>query len=316
MSLAVARMITPLMAAYFLKSKGIAEHGEGPAISAYMRVLAWTLDKGKMLSRRAGLTGPRRRVFYVLSLVLTVIVLLAVPALAMFEFANGSVSGAWKGLIGLDVHKQIATAVSSDTNAAVHKIVAKVFEVVIVLLVSALSFLAAFAVFKAIEAPAGGDSAFARNQRWLTARFYDHRIWMLGIGWFSLLVTIMLFGLIPGQFQPTIDDENSRVEIEMVPGTTLADTKRVVNAIADELRKEPEVERLLERIRAAMGDPQFAHLSVFNSTPLERTLAVRLGIRQPGQETCFYVCPQIRHFCYPQYCAAPGAEYCLRVSVS
>ena len=40
MSLAVARMITPLMAAYFLKSKGQADHGEGPMIDAYMRVLA------------------------------------------------------------------------------------------------------------------------------------------------------------------------------------------------------------------------------------------------------------------------------------
>jgi len=36
--------------------------------------------------------------------------------------------------------------------------------------------------------------------------------------------------------------------------------------------------RLLARIRAALGDPQLAHLSVFNSTPLERTLAVQLGI--------------------------------------
>jgi hypothetical protein len=36
--------------------------------------------------------------------------------------------------------------------------------------------------------------------------------------------------------------------------------------------------RLLARIRAAIGDPQLAHLSVFNATPLERTLAVRLGI--------------------------------------
>ena len=36
--------------------------------------------------------------------------------------------------------------------------------------------------------------------------------------------------------------------------------------------------RLLARIRSAIGDPQLAHLSVFNSTPLERTLAVRLGI--------------------------------------
>jgi hypothetical protein len=36
--------------------------------------------------------------------------------------------------------------------------------------------------------------------------------------------------------------------------------------------------RLLERIRGAMGDPEDAHLSCFNVTPCERTLAVRLGI--------------------------------------
>ena len=36
--------------------------------------------------------------------------------------------------------------------------------------------------------------------------------------------------------------------------------------------------RLLARLRAAIGDPQLAHLSVFNATPLERTLTVQLGI--------------------------------------
>jgi hypothetical protein len=36
--------------------------------------------------------------------------------------------------------------------------------------------------------------------------------------------------------------------------------------------------RLLGRLRAAIGDPKTAHLSVFNATPLERTLAVQLGI--------------------------------------
>src|SRR6202022_1161956 len=36
--------------------------------------------------------------------------------------------------------------------------------------------------------------------------------------------------------------------------------------------------RLLERIRESVGDPSQAYLTVFNSTPLERTLAVRLGI--------------------------------------
>jgi len=35
---------------------------------------------------------------------------------------------------------------------------------------------------------------------------------------------------------------------------------------------------LMDRIRKTIGDPQRAHLVVFNTTPLERTLAVRLGI--------------------------------------
>ena len=42
-SLAVARLITPMVAAYFLKSHGAAEHGGGRMMDAYMRVLRWTL---------------------------------------------------------------------------------------------------------------------------------------------------------------------------------------------------------------------------------------------------------------------------------
>jgi multidrug efflux pump subunit AcrB len=43
MSLAVARMITPMIAAYFLKSSGTAEHGEGPLMDRYMKILRWSL---------------------------------------------------------------------------------------------------------------------------------------------------------------------------------------------------------------------------------------------------------------------------------
>ena len=46
MSLAVARMITPMIAAYFLKSFGHAEHGGGRLMALYDRVLRWTLDEG------------------------------------------------------------------------------------------------------------------------------------------------------------------------------------------------------------------------------------------------------------------------------
>jgi hypothetical protein len=47
--------------------------------------------------------------------------------------------------------------------------------------------------------------------------------------------------------------------------------------------------RLVERIREAIADPNSAHLSCFNSTALERTLAVRLGIPLYGND------PQLNH---------------------
>lgn len=43
MSLAVARLITPMIAAYFLKAHGTATHGEGKLMDFYMGTLRWTL---------------------------------------------------------------------------------------------------------------------------------------------------------------------------------------------------------------------------------------------------------------------------------
>jgi hypothetical protein len=47
--------------------------------------------------------------------------------------------------------------------------------------------------------------------------------------------------------------------------------------------------RLIERIRAAVVDPASAHVTCFNATPLERTLAVRLGLPLYGCD------PALRH---------------------
>ncbi|UYY56929.1 efflux RND transporter permease subunit [Sphingomonas sp. S2-65] len=43
MSLAVARLLTPMIAAYFLKAHGHASHGEGMLMNGYMKLLRWTL---------------------------------------------------------------------------------------------------------------------------------------------------------------------------------------------------------------------------------------------------------------------------------
>ena len=43
LSLAVARMITPMISAYFLKAFGEADHANGPMIEGYAQLLEWTL---------------------------------------------------------------------------------------------------------------------------------------------------------------------------------------------------------------------------------------------------------------------------------
>src|SRR6185369_12982518 len=52
MSLAVARMITPMVAAYFLKAHGTEEHASGRWMYRYLAVLHWSLDTSKAAALR------------------------------------------------------------------------------------------------------------------------------------------------------------------------------------------------------------------------------------------------------------------------
>ena len=59
MSLAVARLVTPMIAAYFLKAAGPAKHGEGAVMDGYMATLRWTLIRGRVGGRTMGGFGRR-----------------------------------------------------------------------------------------------------------------------------------------------------------------------------------------------------------------------------------------------------------------
>ncbi|OHD00807.1 MAG: ABC transporter permease [Sphingopyxis sp. RIFCSPHIGHO2_01_FULL_65_24] len=68
MSLAVARMITPMIAAYFLSAQGEQAHAEGPMLDRYEKILRWTLDESKAKASRdrvraRGGRGIGRRIF-------------------------------------------------------------------------------------------------------------------------------------------------------------------------------------------------------------------------------------------------------------
>ena len=257
MSLAVARMITPMLAAYFLEAKGHAAHGEGKWMDRYMRVLSWSLNRGKTHAMRAQTVPPRRRWLYIIGLLLTVIGLLALTG-----FVLTTVFG-W--LSGLEIATATATAIVGNPDSILYTLIERFLLVLELVLAIAITALVAIMVVRGLtwigkaRAPAhnlagtyadGRERGQFRNAiAYMTARFYDHRVWMLGVGWFALLTTVVLFGSVPSQFQPTINTDNSQVEIEMVPGTTLATTEQVADRVAGILYDQPEVERALERIR-------------------------------------------------------------------
>ena len=125
MSLAVARLLTPLLSAYFMKAEGVKEHGGGWAMDNYMKLLNWSI-----------------------------------------------------------------------------------------------------------------------THRWKTA--------LLGGGG-AMLATIFVFAQLPLVFQPTEDNDFSRVSIEMVPGTTLEQTQRVSDEAARIIRAQPDVITAFQRINPGDG---------------------------------------------------------------
>src|SRR5437868_7344977 len=72
MSLFVARMITPLIAAYFLRSKGAQPHANWRWMDVYLKVLNWSLDTTKAHALLAKLPKPALRFgYYALAALLT-----------------------------------------------------------------------------------------------------------------------------------------------------------------------------------------------------------------------------------------------------
>jgi len=142
-SLAVARMVTPMVAAYFLEPHGEAKHGEGWLMDRYMGLLGWALD-----DRRAKAYAAR---------------------------------GGWR--------------------------------------------------------------------RRILAKFLDHRVWMMGFGLVAFLLTITLLATMPQQFQPNQDNDFSRINIEVVPGTTMRQTEILTDRVAALINQQPEVETAMENIR-------------------------------------------------------------------
>ena len=228
MSLLVARMITPLVAAYFLRSHGIQPHANWKWMEVYLNVLNWSLDTTKAHAIRERLVrGLGRAGYYVVG---GLLVLLVVGA---FLVGTGAAM-AGLGQVGLPgaINFVIALHVGVAAGYGMGKLIA---------------FLAR-----------RSSSGFARWYEGMLltqwrALLADHRIVMVGAGIETLLMSVILFGTLPLSFFPPQNDDFARVNITLAPGTTLKQTEAVVDHVAAIVEKDPSVERVFERVNVGSG---------------------------------------------------------------
>ncbi len=222
MSLLVARMITPLMAAYFLRSKGIQPHASGWAMFKYLDILKWSIDSSKATAIRAALPAVSNKLVYA-GLGVLIVVLLA-AAFGAGAFAT------FKALSGLGL------------------------PVITAFLAVVAGTLVAFGVgklFGLITRSLGGNFEVMAGR--LTAWVHDHRIIMVGAGFGTLIMTGVLVANLGMQFQPPLNLDFSRVRIGMPPGATLAQTEAKVQQAAAIIEKDPDVEHVFQRVFVGAG---------------------------------------------------------------
>jgi len=232
-SLAVARMITPMIAAYFLSAQGEQEHASGPWVDRYENVLRWTLDDSKHKNVRARFEATATRLTFLIPAFL--VAAAALVAMTMMYFQPVPVGG-------------------SAPNAAIHFLLATPAATLVAFLLSALLsiLLGALAYAAGMRRWAFTHWAKFMLQR-AYARLFDHRVWIVGIGVAAFVWSIILFMTLPSQFQPTINSDYSQITYELPPGSTLAQSEVISNQINAILEADKNVENAFYDVNVGGG---------------------------------------------------------------
>jgi multidrug efflux pump subunit AcrB len=118
-------------------------------------------------------------------------------------------------------------------------------------LAAALVFFIGTTFARVGRGPLAAWLGWMRGRAW--ARLVDHRLWMMGIGLGALVLTFVLMQAIPTQFFPDTDTDESQIDVEMVPGTTIEQTEAKMDEVLALVAHEQEVRVALERIKEGSG---------------------------------------------------------------
>ena len=233
-SLAVARMITPMIAAYFLSAQGEQEHAAGPWVDRYERLLAWTLDSTKQQAVRARYDGTRTRIAF-----------LAVPLVLAGLYV----------LYSIFSYFQPVPAGQDGPNPAIHFLVLTPLMAIGTFLATGLL---AILIGAAVYAMGMRQWSFTHWAKFMVqrawARLHDHRVWIVGIGLLAFLSSIGLFMVLPQQFQPTTNSDYSQVRYELPPGSTLSQSENIARQIGEVLDNSPVVQTAFYDVNVGGGN--------------------------------------------------------------
>ncbi|HUG46179.1 MAG TPA: efflux RND transporter permease subunit [Sphingomicrobium sp.] len=253
MSLLVARMLTPLIAAYFLRSHGVQDHANGVWMHRYLRLLNWSLSTEKAESVLAANPPRKGRIHYYLAQIP-----IALLIVALFGGAVIATTMAL-GAIGIPTLVSVLFAMVAGAAAAYYG------GRGITWLIGRLG-----------TSFADWNGNFARR---VDGRLRDHRMAMIGAGFLTLAATVVLFSQLPMQFQPDLDLDTRTVRINMPPGTTLQQTRNAVHETAMTVAEHPDVETVFERTFTNSGyvNVKLREDREKSSTEIERELAPSLA---------------------------------------
>jgi multidrug efflux pump subunit AcrB len=234
-SLAVARLITPMVAAYFLKSHGHATHGEGKLMDWYMATLRWSLEAGRAQSMRSAIAPVRGTLGLKLLSVLVGLLAVVGAVVGMFSVFQ----------FGIESPFLLVFAMAAGfTLGCIGGIVAGLLVSAAIWLLVTVTSRAGFGDFLRWFGYMGSRSR---------ARLMDHRIWIVLIGVFTFAATIGAAWGIPFTFQPAQDNDFSRVRIFLTPGSTLKQTEAVSDRVREMLAGAPEVKSAYSNINVGNG---------------------------------------------------------------